>query len=70
MEEGKIRFHHVETEGQLAELGTMHLSKRRHCDLIKLIDELKSENANKLIIFLQEAIIFLWEEYLRIPHIF
>ena len=67
--EGKVSTHYVKTEGRLADLGIKHLSKTRHRDLIKLINESKASNANKVIIFQGEAIIFLRDEYLCIPHI-
>ena len=68
VEEGKISIHYVKTEDQLADLSTKHFSKHRHCNLIKLTNELKAQNA--LITFKWEDIIFLREEYLCIPHIF
>ena len=42
MEEGKIGIHYVKTEDQLADLGTNHLSRHKHGDLIKLINEYKA----------------------------
>ena len=65
VEEGKISNPCVKTEDQLANLGT----KPRHHDLISLINEVKTLNANRLIIFNRKAVIFLREEYLRIPRI-
>ena len=67
--EGKVSTHYVKTEGRLADLGIEHLSKTRHGDLIKLINESKASSANKVVIFQGEDIIFLREEYLCIPHI-
>ena len=41
--EGKISIHCVvKNEGQLADLGTKHLSKHRHRNVIKLINEFKA----------------------------
>ena len=62
VEEGKISILCVKIEDQLANLGNKH----RHHDLINLINELRTLNANRLIIFNREAVIFLREEYLRI----
>ena len=40
---GKISIHYVvKSEDQLANLGTKHHSKHRHCDLIRLINEFKA----------------------------
>ena len=39
VKEGKIDIHHVKTEDQVDDLSTKPLSKRRHRDLIKLINE-------------------------------
>ena len=39
---GKITIHFVETEQQLADLGTKHLEKHRHGFLIKLINEFRA----------------------------
>ena len=43
--EGKISTHYIKSEGQLADLGTKHLSKHRHRNFIKLINEFKAQNA-------------------------
>ena len=41
--EGKISIIYIVTsKGQLAELGTKHLSKDRHCNVIKLINEFEA----------------------------
>ena len=40
--EGKISTHCVKSAGQLADLGTKHLSKHCHHKTIKLINELKA----------------------------
>ena len=45
-EEGKINIHYVKIKHQLVDSGTKHLSKHRHHDLIKLINEFKAYNAN------------------------
>ena len=66
VEEGKVSIHYVKSEDQLADLGTKHHSKYRHCDLIKFINEFKVLNDNKLINYQGKVIIFLHEEYLRI----
>ena len=42
VEEDKIGIHYVKTEDQLADMGTKHLSKHRHRNLIKLINEFKA----------------------------
>ena len=39
VEEGKINIHFVKTQDQVADLGTKHTKKHRHCALIKLIME-------------------------------
>ena len=39
VEEGKISIHYVKSEDQLTGLRTKHLSKHRHRDLIKLLNE-------------------------------
>ena len=70
VEEDKVSTHYVKTVDQLADVSTNHLSKHRHRNLIKLINEFKASNANKLITFQGEAIISLREEYLRIAYIF
>ena len=41
-EEGKVSIHYVGTGDQLADLGTKNLSKDRHRDLIKLINEFRA----------------------------
>ena len=68
--EGKVGIHYINSEDQLADLGTKHHSKHRHRDLIKLINEFKALNANELINYQGRAIIFVREEYLRIGHNF
>ena len=40
--EVKVGIHYVTTVDQLADLGTKHLSKHRHRDLIKLINEFEA----------------------------
>ena len=40
--EGKVSFHYVKSEGQLADLGTKHHSKHRHYDLINFINDVKA----------------------------
>ena len=42
VEEDKIGIHYIKTEDQLADMGTKHLSKHRHRNLIKLINEFKA----------------------------
>ena len=42
VEEVKFSTHYVKSEHQLAALGTKHLSKRRHRDLVKVINECKA----------------------------
>ena len=42
VEEGKISVHYVKTEDQLADMGTMHFSKHRHRNPMKLINEFKA----------------------------
>ena len=41
MVKGKISIHYVTSEDQLADMGTKDLSKYRHCNVIKLINEFK-----------------------------
>ena len=36
---GKVTIHYVKSEDQLVDLGTKHLSKHRHRDLITLLNE-------------------------------
>ena len=42
MQEDKVGIHYVKSEDQLANLGTKHLSKHYHRDLIKLINPFKA----------------------------
>ena len=42
VEEGKVGIHYVESEDQLAGLGTKYHSKHRHRHLIKFINEFKA----------------------------
>ena len=42
VEEGMITIHYVNTQDQLADLGTKHLGKHRHLALIKLINDFKA----------------------------
>ena len=42
VEEGNISIYYVKTKDQLADLGTKNLSKHRHRDLIKLINEIRA----------------------------
>ena len=42
VEEGKASIHYVKSEDQLADLGTKHLRKRSHRNVIKLINKLKA----------------------------
>ena len=42
VEEDKIGIHYVKMEDQLADIGTKHLSKHRHRNLIKLINEFRA----------------------------
>ena len=70
VEGGKISVHYVKSEDQLTDLGTKHLSKHRHRNVIRLINEFKAQNPNTLIVFQGDAIIFLREEYLRMAQNF
>ncbi|CAM9796936.1 unnamed protein product, partial [Ascophyllum nodosum] len=49
VEEGNIRIHYFKSEDQLEDLDTEPLSKHRHRKMIKLINEVKAFNTNKLI---------------------
>ena len=40
--EDKVSIHYVNTEDELADLGTKSLSKHRHHDFIKVINEYKT----------------------------
>ena len=40
--EGKVSIHYVKSEDDLADFGTKHHSKHRHCDLIKFLNEFKA----------------------------
>ena len=42
VEEGMITIHYVNTQDQLADLGTKHPGKHRHLALIKLINDFKA----------------------------
>ena len=42
VKEGKVTIHFVETEQQLADLGTKHIKKHRHRFLIKFINEFRA----------------------------
>ena len=42
MEESKITIHYMNTQYQLADLGTKHLDKHRHRALIKLINDFEA----------------------------
>ena len=42
VEEGKVSIHYVKSEDQLADMGTKHLSKHCHRNVIKLINEFKA----------------------------
>ena len=42
VEEGMITIHYVNTQDQLADLGTKHLGKHRHLALIKLTNDFKA----------------------------
>ena len=64
-EEGKIGIPCIKIEDQMTNLGNKH----RHHDLINLINEFKTLNANRIIVFNREAVIFLREEYLSITRI-
>ena len=61
MEEGKVSIYYVKNEDKLVDLGTKYHSKHRHRDLIKLINEFKARNANKLINYQGKVIIFVRE---------
>ena len=42
VEEGMVTIHFVETQDQIADLGTKHANKHRPCALIKLIREFEA----------------------------
>ena len=42
VKDDNINIHYVKTKDQLTDLGTKHLSKHHHRDLIKLINEFKA----------------------------
>ena len=42
VKKGKITIHFIKTEQQLADLGTKHLKKHRHCFVNKLINEFRA----------------------------